>query len=234
VTLVALAPLGVACSSFGSAPAEDAGSSASADAGVQAETSSPVDGATTADVVVPDAAPKPDAGGRVHVFVTQATIFGSNLTKDSNAGAPPRNPIAKATEMCAKEALAAGLTGTYMPWIGTAGSPPGQRLQGNGPWYDPTGNAIVFASRPDKGGVLPQNPIVLSSGMPTTSRVWTGHTANDTCTDWTMPLERATLGNPNDRARWETESSAECGTTPGAIYCFEQPLPEISPGTGGN
>lgn len=226
-----MAPFGFACSSFGSASL-DGGSSTSLDAGAGLDGSPPVIDAANPDAPEPDAAVPRDAGARVRVFVTRATIVGRDLSKDPDASAP-RNPFQQATQMCAVEALSAGLAGTYTPWLGTSTVDPGKQLLGKGPWYDATGTDVVFTGRPDVGGAVPLRAIVPASGSPTPALVWTGRSADDNCGDWADGLRSGRLGEPNVPARWETNSYATCGSVAAAIYCFEQPPPEISPGPDG-
>ena len=228
-TFATFASLVGACSSFGSAAPADGGTAPVDDAGKDDAPAPTEDAAVQPDGARLDASVPVDAGARLHVFVTSGAIFGRDLSREPGA-TTDRNPIVTATQICASEALKASLTGTYVAWISSSSSPARMRLSGQGPWYDSRGAQLVFATRPDSADAMALSAILLPNGGQATGYAWTGGVDNDTnCLDWTDGLAQARLGDPNGRTTWETSTSGACGTTKAAIYCFEQPAPEISP-----
>lgn len=233
MTFAAVASLMGACSSFGSAAPADGGSAPVDDAGKDDARAPIEDAAVQPDGARIDASVPVDAGARLHVFVTSGTIFGRDLSREPGS-TTDRNPIRTATEMCANEALKASLTGTYVAWISSSSSDARTRLLGQGPWYDSKAAQLVFATRPDSADAMALSAILLPNGQQATGYAWTGGVdTNSNCADWTNGLAQARMGDPNGRTTWESTTTGVCGTTKAAIYCFEQPAPEIAPAGSG-
>lgn len=194
--------------------------------------------------------PPPDAGtaaadaGTVHlVFVTSAQVNGAFATGKTD-------PWAAADEICATEARANNLSGTFVAWLsfnkaGTAFNAvtritdaayylPGTIADGGAP-------VLVAASRAE---LLSEGPRVQMDRLATGEQapqdensavtwVWTGSTstgtaASLTCKEWTSSQsnEAGTTGNARripqwTKTDWTTLGGRPCDV-PRRFYCFQQ------------
>lgn len=167
-------------------------------------------------------------------FVTSDNNITSDLVDYANTRLAPATaytfPAEAADALCQAEAVAAGLTGTFVAWLGTATSSPATRLPYNATWRpvgEPTPLAIgrtalldgtldVGLGRDATGALVPA------------SAVWTGTTAAglaaNHCDNWTddTALQTAQSGTSGlTNSDWSAATTLPCDGT-ARLYCFQQ------------
>ena len=164
-------------------------------------------------------------------------VFTSSATFSGDFGG-----IAGADAQCQSLADAAGLSGTFLAWLGDSTTDPATRFaQSASPYVLVDGTVVAddWADLTD-GGI--DNPIALTENgaVPSVSLVWTGTSAagvhdgiaNTSCNDWS-PLNGSdnglygtwdlTLPNYNDPTDWsDLGLVGSCIGLSHALYCFEQ------------
>lgn len=179
------------------------------------------------------------AFGPCRVFVTEATVVGSNI------GGPDGGDA-----ICQAAALAAGLSGTYMAWLSAGGESPATRFTNRdkaGP-YGLVRNAAEDGNDPpptvadsfaDLTECDPDSNLCLQHPIDRTENgvapnefaaVWTGTQPDgtagaQTCGGWaaTEPGESGLIGRTTaTNAEWtQRDFSVACNTFQ-SLYCFEQ------------
>ncbi|MCB9686253.1 MAG: hypothetical protein H6735_14520 [Alphaproteobacteria bacterium] len=139
--------------------------------------------------------------------------------------------VTGADAACATAASNAGLSGTFVAWLGTSGATAPSRFTGNGPWARTGDGAIVANDLADlldgSLGAAIRND---ADGNPVSGVVWTGAlsdgTTDTTCTDWTSAgFDNGTFGDPTSASGTWTASVASpgpCAFFLAGVYCFEQ------------
>ena len=141
-------------------------------------------------------------------------------------------------DICAERAEAGGLSGEFLPWLGTAAHSPKTDFTGDGPWVRTDGVLVAESWLDLIDGVLDE-PINLDEhGEPGPALstcnggavgVWTGvfidgGGSNLNCGDWTdSQLQNAEglVGNFESTTDW-TDVCTEACFANYPIYCFEQ------------
>jgi hypothetical protein len=155
--------------------------------------------------------------GARRAFVTQAAHAITNAGRGALDSA------------CAGDATAAGLSGTFVAWLGVTGSAASARLSSGTPWARLDGVVVLLADA--KTMLAPLDLDIV--GVYHDSSVWTGsqepdyapfNAASD-CSDWTSP-NTAVMGisggtaNGHQRA-FDIAPGPPC-STPLPVYCVEQ------------
>jgi hypothetical protein len=160
----------------------------------------------------PDMATPP---GPKRVFVTK-TLYASTA----------------APKACQNSADAAGLGGTWVPWLSyryTSGDYPAiDKITSNGPWTLITGE-LAFQNRGQLATApsVPINVTEMGTVLPPNQFVWTG-TVNGgtasvyTCQSWseTRNLFDGTVGSTDSTDRWTNSDHYSCIAS-ARVYCFE-------------
>lgn len=170
-----------------------------------------------------------DAGGTVPPDALRVFVTSTDYERDIGG-------VTGAASLCNASAAAAGLSGTYVPWLSNSQGDAIDGIFGEGPWYS-TGDELTFLNRAnlstsprtainrdELGGLIP---------FESTSRVWTGTAAggdrdNICAGDWfgTGTNGFATVGSLRSAAsEWTDSENIDCiaGGTSAHIYCFERP-----------
>ncbi len=142
-----------------------------------------------------------------------------------------------AAVFCGMAANAAGLTGTFLPWLSDGVADPDTRFSKSaGPYVLTTGVTVAldWADLTD-GSLLTAINVDQFMGVPTATRVWTNVSTDGTttgvaptvdhCRDWAPLLGsdtgRAGAVNATD-ATWTALGTELCSRDNTALYCFEQ------------
>jgi hypothetical protein len=155
------------------------------------------------------------SGGAKRVFVTNSVFLPSAVK-----------------EACQNSADAAGLGGTWVPWLSDAGGDAIDRVRGNGPWNDLNGD-VVFANHAQLA-TQPMNVLhttELGTDAIYQGYVWTGtltggRASGSDCQGWTSneKTEAGTTGTVpllSDPSEWTDYQLINCGEKY-YVYCFEQ------------
>jgi hypothetical protein len=158
-------------------------------------------------------------------------VFVTSTLQDGNLGG-----LVGADGICATQATAAGLAGTYVAWLSTGATGAATRLGSARGFVRPDGkpfantvtdilaNKIFYPLRIDENGVD-----VTSNAQPSanTVTVWTGTTkdgvvsAGQTCSDWTVTANSGLTGRAAaGPASWTARTNSTCGTIR-RLYCFQ-------------
>ncbi len=191
-----------------------------------------------------DDAGSEDAGARGTVFVTTAKVDGAFAVGAAS-------PIAAADAICANEALAAGLPGTYVAWLsyedGNGTKFNAAARIGEMPYYLPKGDdgsaPVLFTKGKldlvTNGSDVPLDRTatgapVDSDENPLVAWVWTGTSGTgevglSTCKSWTSASTDDTGITGNARkilsptnADWTSLGSRPCNLRR-RLYCFQKP-----------
>lgn len=156
--------------------------------------------------------------------------LGRYIFRSSGAFRPDQG-VAAADTLCATEAAAASLPGTYRALIATTSTTAAQRFASlAGPWRVPT-NVVVTDG--DLSAVTLLETSINRTAFGTqagTSRVWAGARgvttvgiAAETCGDWSTSTGSASVGASNDASGWfNGVSSAPCASTTTSVYCAQE------------
>lgn len=149
--------------------------------------------------------------------------------------------VAAADQLCAGQAAAAGLPGTYLAWVsGSTSQPRGRFSESTVPYALPDGTQIA----PDWDALIsegPTTPIAVTATGAAVSgaddaKVWTGtdregradtyNNASTYCAEWSKNVieESVIVGFLRKRGKagdWTLGSLTQC-TGKGYIYCFQQ------------
>ena len=168
----------------------------------------------------PDAADSPDADPAVRrVFVT-------STTQNANVGG-----IAGADALCATQAAAAGLNGTFAAWLSTIATPVSDRLEHATVPYVRVDGTVVADNWDDLVDGDIQAPINLdATGATRFGDVWTGTLATgapyavDDCNGFTDGTSgpRGQCGSSNSSGPTWTENITPRCSVQLRLYCFEQ------------
>jgi hypothetical protein len=219
-TALLVATLSVAaCSTFGAAddpaPGSDAG-----DASSESSTAPPGVDAEILDASPSDApsAGKVPPGGKIAFLSNGMFRPGSLMT------------IKSADALCATEAAAASLPGTYLAWMSSTAAGIGAvNRVGVGPWYLVDGakvatRAELAVSKLAHGIDLLATKIRQPAGV---TAVWTGTGMNgglesgQDCTSWSSTNGNGLLGSfTATDARWTQSTQTSCALA-ARIYCFQ-------------
>jgi|GEM_PF-1344200 len=173
-----------------------------------------------------------ETAGSYRAFVTQLGVDGANVSP------------AAADAVCANQALAAGLQGTYVAWVSSNAESAINRVSGGGPWrtYDPDLNlwTRLVASNPsdltDGSLLAPINATAFGTPASDSCDVWTGTSPTGTtpppfgpfggnCQDWTT-ADQAATGLAGDchatDISWTAAGPLPCSSTLN-VYCFGMP-----------
>jgi hypothetical protein len=130
--------------------------------------------------------------------------------------------------------MTAGLGGRWIAWLAVAGRGGGERLQGEGPWFDVAGE-LVFAERAAFASGPTERLDLDERGQPVvpSSPAWTGTSGDgtstgNTCDDWSTnaALELGTLGSVGEgTSEWTRRIAAAPCDRRARVYCFERPAP---------
>ena len=197
--------------SAGRAP--DAASEGGVEPGDEADSSAAADAHDAHDA-------GPDAPRLRRVFVTKGTFTG-------NVGG-----IDGGDDLCAAEAAANGLPGSFLAYLHRGGGDPGHpahRLEDAG-WARVDG-VVAFTGHPHKA--LPVAAVELDGDgglVPPDARVWTGLYIGPSgmCDSWTstsqQSLERAGVGDPHavNMGRWHNTGAIDDCNEKRHLYCFER------------
>lgn len=166
-------------------------------------------------------APKPRTSSLV--FVTDA-LYSGDLAREGNASTGPLG----ADALCALEATAAGLEGSFRAWISTANEAASARVGAMGPYRNVNG-VTVFPGKAAVGAPLVamsvtasgKSLIVLDDGA-----VWTGTDDPRRCADFATASAdaRGAIGSAlSVGAEWTSDGSAtrSCAAR-SRLYCFER------------
>lgn len=167
------------------------------------------------------------------------TVFVSSSALPANFGG-----VAAADMLCAQEAAAAGLEGTYLAWLSDSLTSPRARFsQSTVPYALPDGTQIApdwntllgvgpsttISQRADKTPVPPDEgtPKQVWTGTSIDGRAETYNNASNWCSNWTRNIidESAVVGWVYQRIKpevdWSFSNLVPC-TGSGHIYCFQQ------------
>lgn len=186
--------------------------------------------------------PGPDAGaldaGGLDAAVDAPAPAASDVGLDAQGDAPETGPpaivfrsrsidgafggVARADEICAEDAAAAGLVGTFVAYVTTVGGPsPSSRLGGASGWARPDGLAVALSREALSIPLL--HPIVLlADGTPAAGSAWLGTTSD--CDGWTSTAGSTEIGQTSAVMRWDGPSGATTITScrgDGSVYCFQ-------------
>jgi hypothetical protein len=234
-----------ACSAFGSSDvvASDGGVSANGgDASSTIDAGSSVDAGNAGDAS--DAGTDTgvvalgpcDGGAHRYMFVT-STLFDGNLADAGGGG------IEGATDICNSLAAAAGLTGTYVPWLSTTIAGPALKLEPKTPIITPN-CGIIATDLPDLESTGPEiaiNVTELGTAIPDSPcAVWTATTAagapaaagyptSYTCYDFTSNSDAGEFALIGDCAlnedaggsAWTYYDHAQCYIKAARLYCIQ-------------
>ena len=186
--------------------------------------------------------PVPGKGAGNH-----STVFVTSTTHNGNFGATEALAIAGANTICANDATAAGLPGTYKAWIAvTTGTddPATTFTQSAVPYQDVLGNIIANnwaglisgtllagISKDENGATVTGNFVwtnVATNGTASTN----GSSTTGNCAAWTTngALKNGTAGaTGNTTAAWTVSVTPSCNAAD-RLYCFQQ---DTSTGCGG-
>lgn len=164
------------------------------------------------------------------------TVFLTRTAIPSNFGG-----LAAADALCAQEASAAGLPGTYYAWLSDKSQSPFTRFErATVPYTLPDGSQLAADYATLAASLAPINqladgtPAPADDGLP--QQVWTGtnidgrgdnfNNASNFCGDWTdNAISNQTLiGWVHERAKdydWTRANLVPCTGT-GYLYCFQQ------------
>ncbi len=139
-----------------------------------------------------------------------------------------------AASICNTVAQAAGLSGTWKPWLSFGSSTPItdaiDAIKGTGPWVMLDGttafaNHAQLATQPSAAIVVTEKMTRVPS---TDDSVWTGtvngglHSGYD-CNDWASAGYTGSLGHAADLATWTQGGGGNYSCSSNArVYCFEQ------------
>lgn len=131
-----------------------------------------------------------------------------------------------ASGACTDVAAAAGLAGTWQPWLARGANAIHKNFHG-GPWQALDGT--VLFKTPAQFGTTPNAPITLDETgkpVPKQSKVWTGFklggAQGDNCQNFTSvsDFDSAEIGVAGDVAKWTDGATVACSST-ARIYCIE-------------
>lgn len=189
-------------------------------------------GATDSDARATDDAI--DALSRPNVvFVTTATSMGT-------FGNGALGALGTADQVCAGEAAAAGLPGTFVAWITAGSTTAASRLAGSRGWIRPDGVPVADDVAGLTSGQV-YNPISLTAdGTLVNDYVWTGTTAAGAlgtfgnCGDWTSSGGNGTVGH--SRSVGYSQANGSLCDMAYPFLCFEvgnvavvSPPPKVTP-----
>ncbi len=155
------------------------------------------------------------------------TVFVSSVNYSGDLGGP-----LGADQKCNGLAAAAGLSGTYMAWLGDSNTDPVRRFRrSNNSYLLTNGNPIATDWADLTDGSITNSIFYTETGAARTipsHMVWTNaYTDGDTwnandCANWTSTTGTGMLGNSGATgSSWAIASSATCSALH-RIYCFEQ------------
>ncbi len=157
------------------------------------------------------------------VFVTEGRYSG-NLAREGNASTGPLG----ADELCASEAKAAGLTGTFRAWLSTTDEEASARVGAMGP-YRRVDGATVFPGKAAVGSPLVALSITASGKtlvVADDGTVWTGTDDNRRCADFATASAGAfgAIGSAlSVDVTWTSDGRAVRSCDARArLYCFER------------
>jgi hypothetical protein len=136
-----------------------------------------------------------------------------------------------AASACQSSADAAGLGGTWVPWLSyhySTNVDAIRSITSNGPWVLLSG-AVAFRNRGQLGTApsVPINVTEQGATLGSSERAWTGTltggvSSDYTCQAWTETRNSfyGSVGDPNGTANWTDNGPAYCGDLL-HVYCFE-------------
>jgi hypothetical protein len=163
--------------------------------------------------------PTPFSGKRV--FQT-STTYNGNMGRLSGADA-----------LCAARASAAGLSGSWVPWLSDEGTDALSRITDVSPWYLVDGSAVAvssLASLSNAASVITITKDEFGADVSGVSPVWTGtltsalKSAAQTCNNWANSgtvMTGASGVNNGAAGTWVNNTNDACNQVR-ALYCFEQ------------
>ncbi|HEY0139231.1 MAG TPA: hypothetical protein VGB85_34320 [Nannocystis sp.] len=154
---------------------------------------------------------------------------------------PKFGGVSAADQMCAQQAQAAGLPGTYYAWLGHSGGGPADRFsRASVPYTLPDGTLLAAdwdaLTREGPDAAIDMTAAGKRVEAEDDARVWTGtneagdantyNNASNYCSDWTRNVigEFAVVGFLRDRSKigaWALGNLVPC-TGKGYVYCFQQ------------
>ena len=159
-------------------------------------------------------------------FVRERTVFVTSTLHAGDFGG-----IAGADAVCAARASSAGLTGTYLAWIGEGVTNPASRFSQTDVFVRPDAVSIAGSWGDLIDGTLsaPINVDETGATVAAASPVWTGVTSSGLstqprCLEWTSAssAESGRIGDADATgSAWAISSTQACDI-PARIYCFEQ------------
>jgi len=171
----------------------------------------------------PPSVPACGAGGPCLVFLSSMTYTG-NLGGLSGADAK-----------CQDLADAAGLPGTYKPWLSDASSSPSSRfVRSSGPYHLVTGTTIAasYSALTNGAPLAPINVTETGGGIGATNATWTntrldgtGSPFGNDCENWsteTDPLALGAIGNAEQSNSFWTSGGESACNPRRHLYCFQQ------------
>jgi len=131
--------------------------------------------------------------------------------------------LASADALCAGEAAAAGLPGTYLAALGSSAGAAFSRFSLTGPtWVRPDGIPLAAtAADVAFAPYLDSFASLHADRSPANYYIWTGDSMN--CTDWTTQAGFGTVGITDsvDRLEWRATMAASC-TVAYPVLCLQQ------------
>jgi hypothetical protein len=157
--------------------------------------------------------------------MTEWRIFRTATVQNANLGG-----VAGADEICATQALAAGLEGEFKAWLSTIASPVADRVtQASGPYVLVNGARIAddWDDLVDGSILVPIN--LDASGVMRAGEVWTGTLADgdaypdDDCAAFTRGTSGVALcgATSSTTDTWTENITPACSTQLG-LYCIQQ------------
>ncbi len=135
----------------------------------------------------------------------------------------------QAKAKCESAAAAAGLSGSWAPWLAYPTQAP--VFADVGPWYATDGTTLLFSNRAQLGG-FPSAPIALDElgeAVPSGSEVWTGLTVSfgvtdHDCAHWGLDSHYwyGTFGTTHTTAQAWTDAGFGYCDVKRHLYCIEQ------------
>jgi uncharacterized protein YjdB len=160
------------------------------------------------------------------------TIFATRTLGNGNLGSWPlaggKTGIAAGDAICQASAQAAGLTGTFLAWLGTSSVTAASRLSGDGPWVRTDGALIARNRAQLLSGTLETSNAFDEHGRDNLPNiVWTGALRDgtsgaDNCSGWTSTGTLGIFGITfHADYAWTANYTQGCSTI-GSVYCVQQ------------
>ena len=151
-------------------------------------------------------------------------VFATSTTRNGNLGG-----VAGADAICGDLASAAGLSGTFLPWLSDDTVSPSTRFVRSSIPYELVDGTLVaesYAALTTGGPLAPINRDETGNALGVLD-VWTGTfpdgSANTTfnCANWTSATGEGRVGNTGALGTWSGSGQVSCATGL-RLYCFQQ------------